>query len=186
MNGAVGHDIEFTDVKKLMNTDEKGCGCAEPGQLGYVRGGHSAGQGTNTDQVSVDQGQTATWLEVGAGGLGRDDGNAEERDLGLAVGGGGFDEDVCGVGVDGVTDSRGIGRDDGTARGRDPDRVDGGHDPGLAVGEGVLTEAVRGAGVDGVGGHDIGFIGEAGAGGRGSERGGVGGGGGGGMKIHVT
>ena len=58
------------------------------------------------------------------------------------------------------------------------DRADGGRDPGLAVGEGVLNEAVRGAGVDGVGGHDIGFIGEAGAGGRGSERGGVGGGGG--------
>ena len=60
------------------------------------------------------------------------------------------------------------------------DMADGGRDPGLTVGEVVLNEAVRGAGVDGVGGHDIGFIGEAGAGGRGSERGGVGGGGGGG------
>ena len=43
--------------------------------------------------------------------------------------------------------------------------ADGGRDPGLPVGEGVLNEAVRGAGVDGVGGHHIGFIGEAGAGG---------------------
>ena len=133
----------------------------------------------NTDYVSVDQGRVAALREEGAGGHGRDDDNVGGRDPdpGPIVGEGGFDEVVCGAGVDGVTDSRGIRRPEGTAGGRDPgpvvregglnevvygigrvDRADGGRDPGLAVGEGVHSEAVGGAGVDGVEGHDNGFV----------------------------
>lgn len=109
MDGAVGDNNGFADVKKLMNTYEKGGGHAEPSQARYVGGGgRDAGQGMNTDYVSVDQRRAATWREEGAGGCGRDGDNVGGSDPGPVVGEGGLGEVVCGVSVDGVTNRRGI------------------------------------------------------------------------------
>ena len=167
MDGAVGDNNGFADVKKLMNTYEKGGGYVEPSQARYVGGGgRDAGQGMNTDYVSVDQGRVVTWRVEGAGGFGRGD-DVGGSDPGPVVGEGGS---VCGGGGC-VEHSQAIyvgggGRDAGHGMNTDYVSVDqrraatwreegGGHGPGLAVGEGSLNEAEGGEGVDGVGGHDI-------------------------------
>ena len=173
MDGAVGDNNGFADVKKLMNTYEKGGGHAEPSQARYVGGGgRDAGQGMNTDYVSVDQGRVVTWRVEGAGGFGRGDdvggsdpgpvvgeggsvcggGGCVEHSQAIYVGGGGRDAGH-GMNTDYVSVDQGRAatwREEGAGGcGRDGDNV-GGSDPGPVVGEGGLGEVVCGVSVDGV------------------------------------
>ena len=167
MDGAVGDNNGFADVKKLMNTYEKGGGHAEPSQARYVGGGgRDAGQGMNTDYVSVDQGRVVTWRVEGAGGFGRGDdvggsdpgpvvgeggsvcggGRCVEHNQARYVGGGGRDAGQ-GMNTDYVSVDQGRAatwREEGAGGcGRDGDNV-GGSDPGPVVGEGGLGEVVCG------------------------------------------